>query len=150
MYETDKISSLLVRKLRMYLDHHGLSHAKRKTDNVRIVKAHIGSRILDEMEQGVEDALAHSGSESDAFMHTDDDDDDNNDDDNADEDEDDGEDDSSSDQEIATIVGDDEDDSSSSEMSDVPMDNPPASRYGRRRVDYCQDGCISWDNILFS
>ena len=69
---------------------------------------------------------------------------------NADEDEDDGEDDSSSDQEIATIVGDDEDDSSSSEMSDVPMDNPPASRYGRRRVDYCQDGCISWDNILFS
>ena len=53
LYETDKISSLLVRELRMYLDHHGLSHEKRKTDNVRIVKAHIGSRILDEMEKGL-------------------------------------------------------------------------------------------------
>ena len=57
--------------------------------------------------------------------------------------------DTSDEEEILDVIG----TSSSSEGSPAEEEESPAedptSRYGRRRADFRQQGCISWDNIQF-
>ena len=52
-----------MRELKLYLEHHGIEEGKYKEDNVRIVKAHIGSMLLNEMvpEQNHPDEIRSAG-----------------------------------------------------------------------------------------
>ena len=157
LYEADKLQSLLVRELKLYLEHHGIEEGKYKEDNVRIVKAHIGSMLLNEMvpEQNHPDEIRSAGrnqnsdDSGDSSSGLDQDLDGYADDDTSDED-------TSDEEEILDVIGTSsssegspaEEEESSAEEEESPAEGP-TSRYGRRRADFRQQGCISWDNIQF-
>ena len=133
-----------MRELKLYLDHYGIEEGRYKEDNVRLVKAHIGSMLLNEMvpERSDPDEIRsnqnsdddsggiRSGLDEDLSVSTDKD--------------------TSSDDEIVNVI--ETLSSSSSEESHAEENqnvenHRPTSRYGRRRADFHQKGFISWDNI---
>ena len=46
LYHRNRLSSLRVGKLELYINHHNIAFKGKKDEKVRVVKAHIGSKIL--------------------------------------------------------------------------------------------------------
>ena len=50
LYNSDKLSSLRVEELSLYLSHHKITFKGKKAEKVAVIKAHIGSLLYDSME----------------------------------------------------------------------------------------------------
>ena len=50
LYNTDKLSSLRVNELSLYLSHHKITCKRKKAEKVALIKAHIGSLLFNSME----------------------------------------------------------------------------------------------------
>ncbi|XP_068714351.1 uncharacterized protein [Montipora foliosa] len=51
LYNSDKLSSLRVDKLSLYFSHHKITFKWKKTEEIAMIKAHIGSLLYDSMER---------------------------------------------------------------------------------------------------
>ena len=50
LYNSDKLSSLRVEELSLYLSHHKITFKGKKAEKVAVIKAHIGSLLYDSVE----------------------------------------------------------------------------------------------------
>ena len=68
-YHRNQLSSLRVCKLELYINHHNVAFKGKKDEKVRVVKAHIGSKILTSVVQDGQNNIqpaSDSNSESDS------------------------------------------------------------------------------------
>ena len=122
LYDENKLSTLLLRELNLYIDHHDLDSPGDKKANIKLIKAHIGNKYMSDRSvvNNFENQEEESSDENTS---------------NSDEDE------------VTAVIG--SSDTSESEV-DMVMEQPSTSRYGRKRSHQRQEGCVPWNNIVFS
>ena len=69
LYHRNRLSSLRIGKLELYINHHNIAFKGKKDEKVRVVKAHIGSKIVTSIVQDSHNSIrpaSDSNSESDS------------------------------------------------------------------------------------
>ena len=69
LYHRNQLSSLRVGELELYINHHNIAFKEKKDEKVRVVKAHIGGKILISIEQDSQNNIkptSYSNSKSDS------------------------------------------------------------------------------------
>ena len=133
LYHRNQLSSLRVGELKLYFNHHNITFKGKKDEKVRVVKAHIGSKILTSIVQDTQNNIqpasdSNSESESDSDM-------------------------------VGCIVGsggksselndsgDQTADSQQEQEAEETIPESSTSRYGRKRIRVLRENYVPWHNV---
>ena len=133
LYHRNQLSTLRVGELELYFNHHNIAFKGKKDEKVRVVKAHIGSKILTSIVQDshnntqpASDSNSASKSDSDRVERIVV---------------------SSSDSSELNDSGDQAADSQQEQEAEETILETSTSRYGRKRTRVLRDNYVPWHNI---
>ena len=132
LYHRNQLSSLRVGELELYINHHNIAFKGKKTEKVRVVKAHIASKILTSVVQDSQNNIqpaSDSNSEADSDRDR-----------------------------VERIVGSTSNSSELNDSGDQAADSQQqeaeetipessTSRYGRKRTRVLRENYVPWQNI---